>query len=146
MSLIETSGDLWSYVGTHRIIVPTNTLGVMGAGLARQAKEKYPGIQDAYQKTLATLSDRTQPTGLEDYPDLLLVPTKIHYRDPSPLSLVITNIRRLALLGGGPYAMPEIGCGLGGLRWFVVRSYIAVLENVPAEWVVVHTPGWELMR
>ncbi len=61
MSLIEVTGDIWTYVPTHRIVIPTNILGVMGAGLALAAKQKYPGIQAAYQHALSSMPDKRVP-------------------------------------------------------------------------------------
>src|SRR5208337_4561054 len=135
MSLIETTGDIWSYVGTHRIVIPTNILGVMGAGLALAAKQKYPGIQNAYQHALNTLPDKRTPWYSNDFPDLILAPTKRHWIDKSRIQDVADILEKLSKIEGGPFALPEMGCGLGGLSWAQVHPFCQVFMGVKAEWI-----------
>lgn len=136
--LIETTGDLFSYVGTHRIIIPTNQLGVMGAGLALEAKKRYPGIQTAYQQALKIGYDKRNPWMSDDYADIILAPTKRHWKDKSRLEDVANILTKLSTLQGGPFALPEMGCGLGGLEWKLTKGFHKVFEAVHTEWVVVH--------
>jgi hypothetical protein len=138
MMLIETTGDIWSYVATHRIVIPTNILGVMGAGLALAAKQRYPGIQAAYQHALNSLPDKRIPWWSDAFPDLILAPTKRHWVDKSRPQDVADILAKLSKIEGGPYALPEMGCGLGGLRWEDTRHFYQVFVPVKAEWVVVH--------
>ncbi len=138
MSLIETTGDIWTYVPTHRIVIPTNTLGVMGAGLALAAKQRYPGIQAAYQHALNSLPDPRVPWWSDSFPDLVLAPTKRHWVDDSRPQDVANVLLKLSKMQGGPFALPEMGCGLGRLTWGVTKGFYKVFEEVPTEWVVVH--------
>jgi hypothetical protein len=146
MSLTETTGDIWSYAPTHRIVIPTNRLGVMGAGLALQAKQKYPGIQNAYQAALATMHDKALPWWDNRFPDLVLAPTKRHWRDKSDPKDLMWVLSALSDIEGGPFALPEMGCGLGGLKWENTRGFYHVFiahfgVPVKSEWVVVHPPA-----
>lgn len=143
MSLIEVTGDIWTYVPTHRIVIPTNILGVMGAGLALAAKQKYPGIQAAYQHALSSMPDKRVPWMDERFADLILAPTKRHWVDNSRLKDVADILVKLSKMQGGPYAIPEMGCGLGGLAWDVTKGLYKVFETAPAEWVLVHLPPRE---
>lgn len=138
--LLEIRGvDIWSYDQTHTIIIPTNTFGIMGAGLALQAKTRFPGIQDSYQSTLKTMDDKSKPVRLGDYKSIILCPTKYYYQDPSPLELVVKNLKILATYKDGPFAIPELGCGLGRLTWDDVHQHYQVLRKIPdTEWVVIH--------
>lgn len=136
--LTETTGDIWSYVPTHRIIIPTNQLGVMGAGLALAAKQYYPGIQTAYQQALKAQHDKASPWMSLDYPDVILAPTKRHWKDKSRLDDVADILKKLSLLSPGPFAIPEMGCGLGGLRWAQVYPLYKVFETVGTEWCICH--------
>ena len=138
--LVESIGDLWSYVPTHRIIITTNTYGVMGAGLALQAKKRYSGIQESYQAWLATCDDKTDPWYNDNFPDVILAPTKIFWKDSSPLALIESTLKKLSKIQGGPFAISELGCGLGGRKWEQVKDFYSVLIPVPAEWTVVHPP------
>lgn len=138
MSFMEVTGDIWSYVLTHRIIIPTNQAGVMGAGLALAAKQRYPGIQTAYQQALHTGHDKRMPWSSIDYPDLILAPTKRHWRDKSRLDDLATLLTELSKVEGGPFALPEMGCGLGGLAWSQTAPLYSVFEARCTLWVVVH--------
>lgn len=136
--LTETVGDIWSYVATHRIVIPTNQFGVMGAGLALQAKQRYSGIQVAYQKALKTMPDKSSPWYSELYTDIILAPTKRHWKQFSSCADIRRVLSALSKIEGGPFAIPEMGCGLGGLEWSMVREYYNVFIPVKPEWVVVH--------
>jgi O-acetyl-ADP-ribose deacetylase (regulator of RNase III) len=143
--LNETIGDIWSYAETHRIVIPTNILGVMGAGLALQAKQRYPGVQTAYQSWLAAqraTDNPYTPWCSKSFPDLILAPTKRHWKDKSRLKDVADVLEKLSKIEGGPFALPEMGCGLGGLSWAQVHPFCQVFVGVKAEWVVVHPYGY----
>lgn len=140
MSLIETTGDIFSYVGTHKIIIPTNQYGVMGAGLALQAKQKYPDIQKYYQKFLHTTNDTRTPWYHDEFPDLILAPTKRHWSEKSNIDDIAAVLLALSKIEGGPFAIPEMGCGLGGLTWSHTKNLYHPFESTKTEWVVVHPP------
>ena len=141
--LTEMTGNIWDYVATHKIIIPTNRLGVMGAGLALEAKKRYPGIQTAYQHALKSMEDKGIPWWHDSFPDLILAPTKRHWKDKSNLNDLADILSKLSEIEGGPFALPEMGCGLGGLRWEETQGFYHVFiarfgEPVHTEWVVIH--------
>lgn len=139
--LSETTGDIWSWVGSHRIVIPTNCLGVMGKGLALQAKERYPGLEDKYKEFCKSCEGfEIPPICFNDFPDVVLVPTKKHWREDSDISFVSKSIHNLAKLTGGPFALPRLGCGLGKLKWETVKILYQVFETVDTEWVIVNPP------
>ena len=116
-----------------------NCKGVMGSGVAKAIRDKWPVVYEEYSK-------------LEPSPDLLgrcqLVPidanvwvancfTQIAYgRNPSvkyaSSHAVHTSLQKamqFALESELPFYMPPIGCGLGGLSWNVeVRNIVEELE------------------
>lgn len=137
--MLEVSGvDIWNYVHTHRIVIPTNIYGVMGAGLARQARERYQDLENIYKVYQKEKDYPTQPVILNGYETLILCPTKRKWQDPSPIELVEANLKILATYNNGPYVIPELGCGLGKLTWNDVAPLYQVLRNSPAEWIVLH--------
>src|SRR5665213_2197185 len=138
--ITETTGDIWSYVGTHKIIIPTNQIGVMGAGLALAAKQRYPGLQTAYMQARKTGHDKRCPWMSIDFADLIMAPTKRHWKDKSRLDDVADILIKLSKIEGGPFAIPEMGCGLGGLAWNLTKGLYKVFEGVSTEWIVVHPP------
>lgn len=142
-------GDIWDY---HRrgafVVVPTNTCtradgtAVMGAGLAKQAAERFPQLPEAYGFVLCEIDPLT---GEEATPEewhnpelpwiyeperLVLFPTKCEWRKGSMLKLIHQNLESFTQQWGsfnaeqmraarkGPFvAWPMLGCGLGGLNW-----------------------------
>lgn len=122
MTIIQ--GNLWDELGHADLILFTanNTLDknghlVMGAGAALEAKELFP---DAPARFGHLLNGGTPNYGVAilGYADFHLgaFQTKIHWRDPSPLSLIEYSVnklihcadrfRRIAL------NFPGTGCGL----------------------------------
>lgn len=138
--ITETTGDIWSYLGSHKIVIPTNQIGVMGAGLALQTKQKFPGIQTAYQAFLRVTHDKATPWCDNNFPSLILATTKRHWKDKSRIDDVADILIKLSKMSGGPFALPEMGCGLGGLSWQLTKGLYKVFETTSTEWIVVHPP------
>ncbi len=131
----EISGNLWDFHrGGKWIVIPTNGVinsrgdAVMGAGLAKQAAERFPSLPRLLGQSLRS-------TGNTHYlfPSMRIItfPTKYHWRHSSDLTLIRTSIGRLALAldrsNIEEVYCPRIGCGLGRLQWDVVRDAIAPL-------------------
>ena len=107
---------------------PVNTVGAMGAGLAKQFRLRYPGIMQNYTArcrdgsfTVGKLLIYHAPDGR----DILLFPTKADWRNPSRieyveagLDAVVRSIHRFRQNDRGlvSIAFPPLGCGLGGLK------------------------------
>lgn len=135
------------------IVIPTNTVGVMGKGLALSAAKKWPGLEIG-NKDSCEAGD-VQPGGhwvWHEYDDdsllIFCVPTKRHWRDKSRIEDVAASLesvaQRILNWRGNPIrsiAIPPLGCGLGGLRWTDVRPLIeAFAERVPEVKVTVYEP------
>ena len=125
--------DIWELQAqSHIPVIPTNTMrredgtAIMGAGLALECAKRYPGIDKIYGKYLRMVSVPAIPMLVSDVePPVLLFPTKFHFKDPSHIDLIATNLRWCNLsLSGTSLAIPRLGCGLGGLDWGVVRPVI----------------------
>ena len=128
----ESSGDLWTIDAEYRVvttngIVTTNGL-VMGAGVALQAKGRFPRLPRALGKLVREFGN--VPFLLKQE-RLITLPTKNHWRDPSDISLIVSGVHRLVELVNGhnisSVAMTRPGCGNGWLDWDVVKAEI---ENV----------------
>ena len=124
-----------------------NLVGVMGAGLAKAVATTYPACLSPYQADLRSGRLRHGTVTAWPKPDghyILQVPTKIHWRDPSPLALVQASIRALfplcESLAIDDIHLVKLGCGLGGLNWLhQVKPYlIETACQYPAITVVVH--------
>jgi O-acetyl-ADP-ribose deacetylase (regulator of RNase III) len=120
-----TRGDLFKSKA-QVLVNPVNCVGVMGAGIAKEFKRRFPKMFVAYKKacdegklhpgTLMLWKDRES---LDRY--VLNFPTKKHWRSKSKLVWIEEgmqfftkhhkewNIRSIAF--------PALGCGKGGLDW-----------------------------
>jgi O-acetyl-ADP-ribose deacetylase (regulator of RNase III) len=111
-----------------------NCAGVMGAGIAKEFKRRYPDYFKHYQTLckdgyLCHAGDVAM-SAIEGPSDLKIISaaTKTHWDGPSTLSSIDTALRWIAhkariykLLS---IAMPALGCGLGGLKWADVQPLI----------------------
>ena len=139
MSIKLVTGDILRD-HAEAIVIPVNTLGIAGAGLARQWKIQYPNEHRLYGivckdkrfnigKVLPVISS---PNRL-----FLCFPTKIVPRKRSELAWIedgLSDLKRLIpTLRIQSVALPALGCGLGGLDWKIVRPLIeAAFANSPA--------------
>jgi len=121
------------------IVIPVNTVGTMGKGLALQAARRYPVLLTYYRKAwhAGLLSvGKVLVLNLSNCPRFVIFPTKAHWRSPSRLEYIETGLQALALKirlwDLHSIAIPALGCGLGGLDWNIVRPTIeAALGDLP---------------
>ena len=155
----EKVGNIWKLAGAFDwVVIPTSIAfkadgtAVMGAGLAKQAVERWPDLAVDYGEQLFVHKAATpvlahRPRGFNPR-NLILFPTKpfnpqaphLGWRSPSDLELVQRSLRQLhdliPTLSGGNIYIPDVGCGHGGLPLAIVRSKIA--EQFKAVDRVVH--------
>lgn len=139
--------------GAEALVNPVNCVGVMGKGLAKEFKARYPFNLDAYMD--AYFAGTLKPGKMLWHTDpatgtvIINFPTKRHWRDVSLLEDIDGGLRSLRTLimelGIKSIAVPALGCGLGGLEWPVVRALIVHhLSGIPGTHVIVCAPGcWE---
>ncbi len=113
------------------IVIPVNTMGIAGAGLARQWKIQYPDEHHQYVEVckdkrfnigevlaLVSISNRL----------FLCFPTKIVPQKRSELVWIEDGlpdlVRLVFTLQIKSLALPALGCGLGGLPWRDVKPLI----------------------
>lgn len=116
------------------LVNTVNCAGFMGKGIALQFKQAYPENFDAYAK--ACRSKHVKPgkmfvfeTGQMFNPKYIInFPTKRHWRGKSRLediesglNALVQEVKRLNIKS---ITVPPLGCGLGGLKWSVVRPMI----------------------
>lgn len=121
----EEPGDIFRQ-NAQAIVNPVNCVGVMGAGLALQFKNRFRDIFKDYKalcddsiirpgKTYWAATLRSNPTWVVHFP------TKGHWKQKSLLKHIKTGLAHLAskIIGYEieSIAIPRLGCGLGGLSW-----------------------------
>lgn len=126
-------GDIFK-VRADAICVTTNGVtrsdgrAVMGAGVARIAADRYPGIDKVLGLQIIAGGNHARvlheggvdPWSFESRA-IVSLPTKSHWLDPSPVELVMRSAGELVELaderGWESVITPRPGCGLGGLDW-----------------------------
>lgn len=122
------------------LVNAVNCVGVMGAGIAKQFKVRFPAAFQAYKQACAQGEVRLGwmwPYALPDGRWILHAATKNHWRersDDATIVLCLTVILRW--LRDHPQvqsmAIPLLGCGCGGLSERVVLDYITMtLRQAP---------------
>ena len=131
--MIEIIGDIWNYLDSaNAICIPTNGIvkksdgkAVMGAGLALQALKICPIADEALGLSLQRYGQRVGIIGHYNSCYLVAFPTKVHWKDPSILSLIETSAQRLVVFSNvmswKAIVLPRVGCGLGQLQWDDVK-------------------------
>lgn len=139
----EAAGNIFS--GSHDWLVFTANSTVtkdgrlvMGAGIAKQVLERYPGIDRFFG---SVLQDNGYAGGRYNLAAhyghrVMALQTKIDWRNASDLNLVVESVSYLA--GFSLFRPTETiatvrpGCGLGNLDWDQVKPRIAPLlpDNV----------------
>lgn len=102
---------------------PVNLQGVMGAGLAKSFRLRFPDMFRAYQDLCFREALRPGLLHLWKGPErwVLNFPTKLDWRSPSRLGMIEAGLESFLICYGGwginSAAFPALGCGLGRLRW-----------------------------
>lgn len=124
-----------------------NCVGVMGKGVAREFKKRFPAMFDDYRdRCESKLVKLGEPYLYRDASGRAIInfPTKGHWRSPSRLADIERGLdyfaAHVAEWGLTSVAMPPLGCGNGGLEWAEVGPLIwRKLHALPID-VEVYAP------
>jgi O-acetyl-ADP-ribose deacetylase (regulator of RNase III) len=123
MVIYEGPGNIFES-GLQTLVVPVNTVGVMGNGLALAFKNRYPGLFLSYWRACKDkrLKIGTLHVFQTDHDKkILCFPTKEDWRNPSKLEYIQLGLGALrdhhAELGIESLSFPMLGCGKGGLDY-----------------------------
>lgn len=112
------------------LVNPVNCVGVMGRGLALKFKNNFPDNFEAYANACdghrveigACLPFKCGKTWVVNFP------TKDHWRNKSEMEWIVwglNDLRRWLVEDQiNSVALPPLGCGLGGLKWVLVKAEI----------------------
>jgi O-acetyl-ADP-ribose deacetylase (regulator of RNase III) len=134
--LIEKEGDLFT-TEAPAIGHGVNVKGVMGAGIARQFADRYPAMKLAYVRlcqnylllpgeVFAWYSDQ------EERMIFNLTTQEQPGKDARLLWLIASVSKALMLCEETDMetlALPQIGCGIGGLKWDEVKAALKILAE-----------------
>lgn len=136
------------------LVNTVNTVGVMGKGIAKQFRDRYPGNHLAYRSACkAGEVEVGQMLVIEDIDQrgsrtIVNFPTKKHWRQPSKYEYVTEGLtalkRAIRDRDIKSIAIPPLGCGQGGLEWPRVRRMIEEeLGDLDVD-VVIYEPSVEI--
>lgn len=140
------NGDIFKSEA-QTLVNTVNCVGVMGKGLAKEFKDRFPEMNRQYVAACKRGEVRSGHPFL--YRDLtrviLCFPTKDNWKGPSKYEFVEAGLDTIAAKypqwGITSMAIPPLGCGLGGLDWKKVRSLIEkYLGSLPIP-IDVYEPG-----
>lgn len=104
------------------LVCPVNCVGVMGKGLALEFKKRFPYQSERYIG-LCRRND-VVPGGTYLAAGVIFAATKNHWKDPSliewvdtALGNIVGDMKYLEPTGARSIAIPQLGCGCGGLDW-----------------------------
>jgi len=113
------------------IVIPVNTVGVMGSGFALWYKKTFPAGFEQYRQACRNKELRIGTLRLQRLTKTryaLLFPTKASWTQPSELSYIEAGLKRFCELyeskGVTSIAFPAIGCGLGGIEFSLVKELL----------------------
>lgn len=144
--------DIWDFKKTHIIVVPTNMMGVMGRGIAKQYADQYPAGADRYK----TICHESWFEGGKPLPvicirdcDAIMLPVKNHWRDMASPEMIDTGLFNLITFTRFYFektkknrvAVPLLGGGFGGLDTKVSVNLIMRRLGSP-----VASDWYDLMR
>lgn len=146
LTVMPVGTDIFE-TGAEVLVNPVNCLGVCGAGLAKEFKERFPA-SCAWLKALGgkghirlgNVYRYEEPPG--SVPNAIWhFPTKQHWRDSSEIEDIKEGLDSLVKdtmsIRPASIAIPALGCGLGGLPWDDVLYY--------TEWYMSHTTKTDIM-
>lgn len=133
-------GDILANVTTGIIVHQCNAQGVMGAGIAKQIKEKWPQVYKDYKELLSVTGTGIVSLGsttATDVGDNLTVVSLVaqdgyasrgerphRYTSYDALDDGFEYIAGLAKVYRRPVHFPLIGAGLGGGEWSIIEAII----------------------
>lgn len=139
----EEFGDIWELATRPNSVVCITTNGyvnargecVMGRGVAKQAKVRYPGLAKLIGSAIRSYGNHVQGFNLTISGPrdtwVFTFPTKHVWWRPSSLELIRQSATELVAhansLRRATFYLPRPGCQNGGLRWADVKP---VLEEV----------------
>lgn len=129
----ELTGDLFSYPA-DAVCIPVNWRtkrngdAVMGAGVAKQAAERWPELPGFLGRVIRHHELAVHAIRSDDGPYLVMFPTKQDWREPSSTALIERMVTQLVWFtteyGWRTVVLPRLGCGHGGLDWSDVRPVL----------------------
>lgn len=142
--MIEKNGDIFTTDAKY-IAHGVNCKGLMGAGIAKEFKQRFPEMHAGYVSRCA--DGRLTPGGFWVGTGMLdgrtVLPVNLASQDEpganARYNYLFSAVQTFAHeashparlhMYGGIVAIPEIGCGIGGLEWDRVKYMLICIEKM----------------
>ena len=140
--MLEQSGNLWDLAKLPNILVIStngfvkkNNECVMGRGIAKEAKEKFPSIALDLGHFIQESGNYVHDLGIYDDYYIYSFPVKHNWWEKADIKLIENSAKQLAVAIaidflehekiGMQVFIPQVGCGNGGLNWEDVKKIIS---------------------
>lgn len=135
ITMIHKTGNLFDTTGSalgHGV----NVDGLMGAGIAKIFRDRYPRNYETY-KLRCSLRELQPGKSLAIKEKGVLVVNLASQDRPGPnatygwlFSSALDAAKKLIAIDIHTLAIPQIGCGIGGLEWDKARAVLRAVETV----------------
>lgn len=143
--IFREAGDLY--------LITVNTIGVMGAGLAKSFKEHYPDLFERYKhdcKMKVITTGHPVIYQATDGKNFMMFPTKENWRSPATYGYVADGLQWMIQNVGEEdgidpkwkIVVPPLGCANGGLSFDIVQEMIEETSKQMPNPIVVVYPPW----
>lgn len=136
--MIEIQGNIFdcscdAICVTTNGIIKNNKEAVMGAGIALEAKNRFPILPKILGQKILESGNKVHLLYTTNDYCIVSFPTKHHWRDKSDLDLIKRSILELVGMTNemkwSKVVIPRPGCGNGGLDWKDVKKYMIYLDD-----------------
>jgi hypothetical protein len=131
--MIEIVGNMWK-IDCDAICVTTNGIikkdgtAVMGAGVAHQAKIRYPSLPRELATALRLTGNHVYHIPQSDCTNIITFPTKHNWKDDSDIALIEQSCKELVVLTDksrwNKIVLTRPGCANGKLDWSIVKPIL----------------------
>src|SRR5690554_1972745 len=132
------------------LVNTVNCVGVMGKGIAKEFKSRYPDMFLEYKNMCDRKQIKLGELSIHEVNDIfskrriINFPTKGHWKSPSKLSDIIQGldyfINNYQPWNITSIAFPPLGCGNGGLKWsYVGKIMYQKLKDLPID-IEIYAP------
>lgn len=155
--MLYSKKSIW-FTQADILVIPVNTKGIMGNGLAAQSRSRFPRNFEIYQLACSVgsfqvgtiLTTFTPHVSSLVYQRLLNFPTKKNWVNDSKLEYIEAGLKKVAMLldkTQWTIAIPPLGCGKGKLKQTdVLELIVASLEDYGDRTILVGFDETEIER
>lgn len=138
--MLEVRGNVWEvYSSYDAFCITTNGVVkrdggcVMGRGIAREAKERFPGIDLVLGRSIKLNGNRVVALGKVQGKYLCSFPVKHKWNECADLKLIELSVTQLIALADKykweRVLLPRPGVGNGKLSWELVKPIVERLDD-----------------